>query len=161
MLRERPVCEVALQYVRELAAEDSGGFAVVNQIAVLSGMKGKRRVAAEARDLIVEVFGQEPLQRNHAVIVLFELGLGQIHRRFRTHARQREGGSLTGITGDLEVGQIESTEETQTRGGVQEVRKIGEAVADSSEVVLRLRAWRRGFQPAAILKVEAGGVITE
>src|SRR5882762_1621572 len=58
VLRDRAVGEVALKSIGEIAAKGAGGFAIVDQIAVLVGMKGQRRVAAEGSDLIVEVTGQ-------------------------------------------------------------------------------------------------------
>src|SRR5260370_2821714 len=116
-------------------------------------MKRQCRVAAKACDLIVDVLAQQTLQGDNAVVILLELRLPEVDRREGLNTRQHKPGGLTRIARDLEVGQVESTDQTQPRRWAQEIRKIAEVVPDRGEVVLGLGAPRGGLQAAAILDI--------
>src|ERR1700730_10756325 len=159
MFVKAAIGEVTLQSVYPIAPKHPRRDAIVDQVAVDVRMKRQCRVAAERRDLVVDVLAQQTLQGENAVVILLELCLPELDRRGRAHHRQRKPGGLTRIAGDLKVGQVESTEQTQPRRGAQEVRKIAEVVPDGGEVVLGLRARRGRLQAAAILKIITGRVI--
>ena len=86
MIRERAVSRVELGAVAPIAAEHVRRGAIVDEVAGEIGLKRHRRVAAERRDLIIEVRPDHTLKREHSEVVLFELTVRDIGRRIDRHA---------------------------------------------------------------------------
>ena len=104
MSRERPVSRIGLDAVAAIATEYSRSGAVVDQVAVEIRLERNRRIAAEWRDLIVEIRSDSALKSEHSEIVLLELVLIDSRRRIDRNSREREDLRLIGIRRNLESG---------------------------------------------------------
>src|SRR4051812_8045656 len=81
--------KIALHSAGPIATEDARGHAVVDQISGLVRMKGKSGVSGEGSDLVIQMLAQYTLQRQYAVIVLFELCFANFGRGEVAHAEER------------------------------------------------------------------------
>ena len=118
MRGESPVGRIGLDAVSEVAAEDPSRGAIKNQIAGEIWPERHRRIAAETRDLVVEIRPNGALKSQHAEVVLFELVLVDGGRRIDRNPGEREDLGLIGIRRDLEVIHRRTRDQAETRRGV-------------------------------------------
>ena len=149
MIGDSVIGGIELKAVAPVAAENLRRGAVVNQIAGVIGIESNRRVAAERRELVVDILPDGSLQRQHVEVVLLELVLAHFRRRIDRHAFQREQLRLIGVRGNLKMIDRRSRDQAQPRRRINEVREVSKEVALVAGVVNRRRP-RRGRLDAAI-----------
>src|SRR5271170_2399462 len=137
MIGDSVICRVDLKTAAPVAAKNLRRCAQVDQVAGVVGIKSNRRVTAERSDLVVDIFSNSSLQRQHAEVVLLGLVLADFRRRIGWHSRQRKDLRLIRISGNLKVIDRGSRDQAQPGRRIYKVREVAETGALVAGVVNR------------------------
>src|SRR5579885_441741 len=158
---EQPIAGVALQTAGPTAAEDSRRGAVVDQVALVIGIKRQCGVTAEGGELVVKPRPERSLPGQHTVVILLELIFVKVYRRIERHTRQLVDLRLTGTVGNLEMIDGGPGNQAEALRGAQEIREVPKPLTLVGLVVIGAGTRGRRLHAQLVLQILACKVIVE